>query len=131
MLNQYGDRVMLPTHGGYANFANWMLLFFIPHGWFILVPGCNQPAIMKNRGGVKKMLLTVVIMCLVWACALGQLSDIRGTVRDADTGVVLQDANVRVMHLPISHLTNANGKFELPRVPMGELELWVKWVLPL
>ncbi|MFN5170182.1 MAG: carboxypeptidase regulatory-like domain-containing protein [Cyclobacteriaceae bacterium] len=80
---------------------------------------------MKNRGGVKKMLLTVVIMCLVWACALGQLSDIRGTVRDADTGVVLQDANVRVMHLPISHLTNANGKFELPRVPMGELELWV------
>lgn len=74
---------------------------------------------------VFKSLLFALFWLLV-SPAFGQLSTIRGTVRDAESAELLAEARIRVMHIPVDTTSDSGGQFELRRVPQGEVELLIE-----
>ena len=65
----------------------------------------------------------IVLAVLLAAPVYGQRARLQGTVVDASTGMPLQGAHVYLQSAGIGTVTFPDGRFTIPRVPLGECRL--------
>lgn len=71
-----------------------------------------------------------LLLLLAWLLSLGaaaqRLGTLRGSVRDAETGEELPGAGVSLVGTYLNAVTDVNGNFLLPKVPVGEFSVKVQ-----
>ncbi|MBW3535276.1 MAG: TonB-dependent receptor, partial [Gemmatimonadetes bacterium] len=86
----------------------------------------TRPTFARAFTGAGRWLLTgFAVLALAWAPTdlAGQTGQLVGTVRDASSGRPLEAAQVYIDATGIGALTNANGRYLLLNVPVGEVTL--------
>lgn len=63
-----------------------------------------------------------ITMCLS-VCANGQNFSIKGIVKDAETGVVLKGASIKIHGTTTGCISNEKGEFLIEKIPNGEIEI--------
>ena len=83
---------------------------------------------MKNQINFRSTLaicfisIIIVLFAAVWSLAASEkpTGALVGTVTDATTDLPLVGANITVVNTLIGTSTDMNGRFQLPRVPVGK-----------
>lgn len=73
-------------------------------------------------------ILLLIVFCSSVSLAQPIISTIRGTVKDADTGLPLSNANVQLVTSGTGVATNANGEFRFEKLPVGRYIISVSFV---
>jgi len=72
-----------------------------------------------------KLLIVLALLASLGASAQ-KIGALRGTVRDAETGEELPGAGISIVGTYYSAVTDLNGGFVLPKVPVGEFSVKVQ-----
>lgn len=72
--------------------------------------------------------LVLALLALAFHLQAGEEASVAGTVRDAETLMPLEGANVTIVGTTMGTVTNAAGEFVLKKIPAGEHELRISYV---